>query len=329
MFSFNIKKIIMSEYSIHKLTKTDFHKLIPLMKDCFGMDVNIKYFEWKFLNNPSGIVEGYYATDEAGETAAYYGVIPETFKVNGSVKVIYQSCDTMTHSNHRRRGLFQKLAITCYENLRKEDKLFIYGFGGGQSTPGFLKFGWCIVFNMRYYFYPKHFNLFTKLIYKNVFELSNLKELESLALQSNIDSKVASIKNFEILKWRLANPLQSYKIIAYKENDHFSSYLNYYFENDKIIIFDFFVSNLTAGKNLFNYIKILLKNNNKKGIVSFCQEDSYFSATLKKYSFINNSLNFGPLRERTPFILYSTEDEQKYMNNAKFWQINSFEHDAL
>ena len=51
----------MNEYLIHKLKTEDFELLLPLMQDSFGMEVNVKYFEWKFKNNPAGFVEGYIA----------------------------------------------------------------------------------------------------------------------------------------------------------------------------------------------------------------------------------------------------------------------------
>ena len=101
----------MHNYSIKKIEKDNFHLLIPLMKDSFGMDVNVDYFIWKYLKNPSGDFIGFVAEDEFGEIGAYYGVIPEMFWVHGEKKTIFQSCDTMTHSNHRRRGLFKMLAL--------------------------------------------------------------------------------------------------------------------------------------------------------------------------------------------------------------------------
>src|SRR4051812_15245250 len=107
----------MSDYSIRKLEPSEFHLLIPLMKDCFGLSVDIDYFRWKFLDNPAGSFIGFVAETDSGEVAAYYGVIPEQYVIKGVQRLIYQSCDTMTHSSHRRKGLFQKLATYCYDYL--------------------------------------------------------------------------------------------------------------------------------------------------------------------------------------------------------------------
>ena len=97
----------MSDYKFEKLDSTRFDVLIPLMQDCFGMETSVDYFKWKFMENPAGHFVGFIAThEETGEVAAYYGVIPEDYLIKGEHRKIYQSCDTMTHSRHRRKGLF-------------------------------------------------------------------------------------------------------------------------------------------------------------------------------------------------------------------------------
>ncbi|MEJ6686719.1 MAG: GNAT family N-acetyltransferase [Crocinitomicaceae bacterium] len=319
----------MNDYSIHKLREEDFSLIIPLMLDCFGLDVDIDYFKWKFIENPSGLVEGYYAKDSKGVVSAYYGVIPETFVINGERRIIYQSCDTMTHSKHRRKGLFKKLALECYKSLRNENKLFVYGFGGGQSTPGFLKFGWDKIFKVKYYFYPKHFNLFSSLKNNSVYEITDLKKIVHLTIKSNESIKVHSLKNYEIYKWRLSNPRHSYKTIAFQSKDGtYSGYITYYKEDNKIVIFDFFALDREANKNLFNYLKSSIKTGDK-GVIAFCQENCLYSITLRKNSFITNPFKIGPLNEKIPFIFYAMYDEQVILNDSKAWLINSFEHDAL
>jgi hypothetical protein len=317
------------EYSIFKLSENEFEILIPLMKDCFGMNVNINYFEWKFKNNPAGFVEGYYVRHQSGEIAAYYGVIPEYYYVNGEKKIIYQSCDTMTHSNHRRKGLFQQLAIHCYKHLKDSQKLFVIGFGGGQSTPGFIKFGWQEIFKMRYYFYPRLLNFKQHLRYDEIDEIKIYEIIEHITKLSNSNSLIYSDKSAKIYKWRVSNPLHEYKTIAIKGSSNtYESYLTYYEEIDKIILFDFYVSNKVLGRNLFNFLKSKLTSKHK-GIISFVQEKSISSNMLKSYGFLSNPFSRGPLNERVPFIFYASEDQMNLFRDEKKWQINSFEHDAI
>lgn len=308
------------EYEIIKLEIKDFDILIPLMKDCFGMDVDVNYFKWKYLENPSGFVEGFYAKCKDGSVAAFYGVIPEMFEINGVKKNIYQSCDTMTHSSHRRKGLFQKLALHCYNYLEKKGDLIIYGFGGGKSTPGFIKFGWKELFKIKYFFYPSFLKYFEIKDTKDVFEVEKLEYIEKLI---NYPIKnIGSIKNIDNYKWRISNPLNRYKIIAFN-----NSYLVYYKKNKKIFIFDYNFMDKQSSKKLLNYLKKECTIFNK-GIIAFMQESTSKALFLKNNFFISNPFNRGPLSEKTPFIIYSNIKED-YIFNKDNWCINSYDNDAL
>lgn len=321
----------MSDYEIKKLTVHEFHLLLPLMQDCFGMNVNIAYFEWKFKDNPAGFVEGYMAIHSSGEVAAYYGVIPEWYFLEGKKQVIYQSCDTMTHSKHRRKGLFQLLAQHCYDQLQKQEKLFVIGFGGGQSTPGFLKFGWQEAFKMRYFFYPTVLSYLHSAKAHGIHEISDVTEIEHLAEASNRNALIRSDKQGEVLKWRLNNPLHEYLTIGLRNGEgRLVGYLIYYVEKDKIIVFDFFAEDKSSEKKLFSYLKGQLRQFKKvKGLVGFVQENSLYAKSLQKNKFISNPFNKGPLSVKTPFIFYSTAERMNRYQLPGCWQVGSFEHDSL
>lgn len=320
----------MSNYSIRKLENTEFHLLIPLMKDCFGMNVNVDYFEWKFVNNPAGFVEGFIAVSEEGEIAAYYGVIPEQYYIEGKLTTVYQSCDTMTHSKHRRKGLFQKLALHCYDHLRKENRLFVIGFGGEQSTPGFLKFGWVHVFDMKIYFIPKAMYWINFSSDKKVHEIADPAQLSHLVAKANATDVIHSNKTPELFKWRISNPNYQYKLLGYgNDSNTLTSYACYYLFDNKLVLFDFYFENSRAGKALTGRLKKIASSLNLKGITAFVQEHSAFAKTVSKAGFITNPFRKGPLAHRTPFIFYAEEAVMKQYNNPGQWLINSFDHDAM
>ena len=319
----------MSDYSIRKLSVTEFELLIPLMKDSFGDDVDTSYFQWKYLDNPSGQFVGFIATTSEGEVAAYYGVIPELYIIDNKETVIYQSCDTMTHSNHRRKGLFKKLASYCYEYLKKENKLFVIGFGGAQSTPGFIKMGWKELFDIRYYFYPRLRALFSSSsITEKTEYITDFRTLENAIYKSNGNSLIRSCKSLEIFKWRISNPKFNYKVVTLSEGYH-HSYLCYYTQNDKLVVFDYYFKDKNSGKVLFKHLKTVLKKSANKGIIAFCQENSLFSKGLIRLGFVANPFKKGPLSDRVPFILYSTDANMKKFESASSWEITSFDHDSM
>jgi hypothetical protein len=320
----------MINYSIKKIKSDEFYLLIPLMKNCFGASVNIEYFVWKYVNNPSGFVEGFIALSETNEIAAFYGVIPEVYIIEGKKTTIFQSCDTMTHSNHRRKGLFQKLALHCYEHLKNENKLFIIGFGGGQSTPGFLKFGWIRLFYVKFYFYPKIFSLFKSYSSDRIKKIEDVSLIEGLILKSNNLSVIHSHKTLENFKWRISNPNYNYKILAHQTSEFiYNSFLCYYIMDDKIVLFDFYFENLKTGKLLVGQLKNQLSNSKYKGIIMFCQENSVFSRSVSKLGFISNPFSKGPLSIKVPFIFYANKEELNTYNAKHKWLVNSFDHDAM
>jgi hypothetical protein len=323
----------MPEYNIQRIGAENFNVLIPLMKDCFGMDVNIDYFRWKYLENPAGNFIGFIAVEKStGEIGAYYGVIPQCFYIDGTERIIYQSCDTMTHSRHRRRGLFQKLALHCYDYIRTNHFFFIIGFGGGQSTPGFLKFGWKSVFNFRYYFKP---NFFCRFHLPNGYPDSAfchneaLENIEGLINEGTADQIIHAKRTLSHLKWRIANPLYRYQVVSFTNKGKVSGYVIYYLHQNKLFLFDFVLTDKKSRHALLWYLSDIVKKNRYKGIVAFCQEKGLQSRQLMKSFFITNPIKRGPLHEVTPFIFFSDASSLTKYSSAESWCITSFDHDSL
>ncbi len=329
----------MEGYSIHKLNRKNFNILIPLMKDCFGMNVDLSYFEWKYLDNPAGFVEGYYAIcNKNNEVAAYYGGIAQNYFINGkSIKVI-QSCDTMTHSMHRRKGLFQMLVKHCDNELALRNELFIIGFGGSKTAPGYLKYGWKKLFKVKNYFLlPIFIHLFYRI--NKQFSLQINKDLIGIEHLLELNSKKISKKNkyyinrsFDFYNWRIKNPLHTYKVAKLKHEDHeqISSYIIYYTEENKIILFDFYFHSITEGqsliKSIYNHERAFV---NIKGVTFFCQNNSIWRSQLLRLNFISNPLNIGPLSEKMFFVINSNFKDDISPINPNSWSVNSFDHDCL
>ncbi len=328
----------MEKYSFHKLQRTDFDKLVPLMKNCFGMDVDIAYFKWKYLDNPAGFVEGYYALDtSSSEIAAYYGGIPQLFTYDKKQFKVIQSCDTMTHTKHRRKGLFEKLATYCDSELDKKNELFIIGFGGNKTAPGYIKYGWKQLFDVRNYFIlPFYVKLFYKLNSSKYYfqESVNLQDVKHLISKCNdeMEDSLTIDRSFNNYQWRIKNPLHKYNVSALRSvsKDKFTSYVVYYFENNKIVLFDFYFSdNLEARsllKNIYNKITPKLK---VKGIISFCQTDSYWSSKLSGINFLSNPFSIGPLSEKMYFVINASKRFEIDVFFKKSWNLNSYDHDCL
>ena len=320
----------MENYTIHRLEKENFDVLIPLMQDCFGMQVDITYFKWKYIDNPDGFVRGYYAKSSTNDIAAYYGVIPQKISYFGEEKLIFQSCDTMTHSEHRRKGLFQLLAKHCYRELELENQLFIIGFGGSESTPGFLKFGWKHLFNCKNLFYPtffKHFILKNNNYTITEYSIHDVKRIKHL-IESDTTNSINTKRTIEKYAWRLKNPLHNYKILTSHNNHSLpTSYLVYSVSKETIQLFDYHFLDKKEAKGLIH--SVLEKEKKIKGILAFGQENGLWCKTLQKIGFISNPLKKGPLSFKTPFITYTNQDDYKAIKSSEKWNVSPFDHDSL
>ncbi|MEO6671537.1 MAG: GNAT family N-acetyltransferase [Ferruginibacter sp.] len=323
----------MADYRIKRIGAGDFSILIPLMKDCFGQDVDVNYFHWKYIDNPAGHFIGFIAIEPTtNEIGAYYGVVPQNFIIDGKERTIYQSCDTMTHSKHRRLGLFKMLALECFRYLKEENRFFIIGFGGSQSTPGFLKFGWRQVFHFRYYF--KH-SIFCQAARVRSFssgtfrEETDLNKLQILLDKLKQPAAIHTRRNVQHISWRTKNPNYSYKTVTYSEADIIEGYVIYYVLNGKLILFDFIFDTKKSEKGLLWYLSKEVVKNNYEGIIAFCQEKGEQAKLLQSNRFIKNPFKKGPLSEKTPFIFFASDEEMNKFSEQDKWQITGYDHDAL
>ena len=128
--------------------------LRPLMAVTLGLQVDQAYFDWKYRQNPNGLMIGFEAIAENGTAAAFYGLIPERYRVTGQPVRVWQSMDTMTHPDYQRRGLFTHLAELSYQHLLDaEGQLAMVGIPGASSLPGFVgRLGWQQPLAFRYWF---------------------------------------------------------------------------------------------------------------------------------------------------------------------------------
>ena len=131
------------DYRIEKLSAENIHHLIPLYKAVFREKVSHKFLLKKYDTQSVGPeFVGFIAHTPNGTAVAYYGVIPCFFQLNGKKVIAAQSADTMTHPDHRKKGLFQKLALKTYALAAEQGIKFVFGFPNQDSYPGFIKLNW-------------------------------------------------------------------------------------------------------------------------------------------------------------------------------------------
>lgn len=142
------------DYIFERLDESKYKDLQFLYEHAFKETVNLQFLEKKYNTSFTGIKNiGFLAYHSlTKEPAAYYGVFPVMVEYNNQFYLAAQSGDTMTHPNHRGKGLFIELAKKSYELAKKSGVEFIFGFPNQNSYPGFVnKLDWKHYSNVNHY----------------------------------------------------------------------------------------------------------------------------------------------------------------------------------
>ena len=314
------------DYVVEPLTAATFSELAPLMQDAFGDTVDSSFFNWKYLDNPAGPALGNIArAGPGGEVAAFYGMIPENYRWGKHTNRIYQSCDTMTHSRHRRRGLFRLLALETYRAAETADpRFFAYGFGGPTSTPGFLKMDWRIEFELNHFFRPYPLTLLPgrRRHARKVRRLDGPTDELVAMIRASSAGDVNSIdKTDAFIRWRLANPRRRYEYLL----DDAGAYAIYYRAGGILFLFDFWEREPDVGAVVWNELRRASLSPRSKGVLTFAQRGTGLQKRLKRYGFIRNPFRRGPGADTIPFITYG---ESPCGRGPESWSITPFDHDS-
>jgi hypothetical protein len=292
------------EYRIEPLTEDRLDLLVPLMEDAFGLAVNRRLFDWKYRENPAGPAIGNIAIAAAtGEVAAFYGMIPETYRWGPDTRLVYQSCDTMTHSRHRRKGLFKTLALRTYADAQRDmPDFFAFGFSGPMSTPGFLRMDWKIIFEVPHRFKPRLLCRLSAGRGGGAVDRSDAVSPTLLALMQANEARRAASKVYDAdyLRWRLSNPAARYEYLV----DGDGAYAIYFRSAGFTFVLDFWESSPNAGRAVAAALAAIGAEVGSKGLLTMCQRGGVLDRQLRRYWFLRNDLGRGPASARTPMIVF-------------------------
>lgn len=100
--------------------------------------------EWMHFQNPVNECYIDFAIhNESKAIGGLYAVFPARFKYFQKVIIGSQSIDTLVDKDHRRKGLFKKMAASLYDRCKNKGVQFVYGFPNDQSSFAFFnRLGW-------------------------------------------------------------------------------------------------------------------------------------------------------------------------------------------
>jgi len=117
--------------------------LVPLFLESFRRaDFNFEWLKEKYACEYQGI-GGFscVAFTEGGQAAASFGMLPWPIRFGARTEIAAQAVDAATHSEHRRRGLFTRLAEMAREECDAAGVSFVFALPHpqGGSYPGFVR----------------------------------------------------------------------------------------------------------------------------------------------------------------------------------------------
>ena len=307
------------------------NEMVEMFRLCFNLTPPASYFDWKFLNNPAGKAVGFVAYHE-GEVAGFYGVIPEEFVAGGERTIIYQSMDTMTHPDYQRQGLFTNLARKTYEHLiEKDGEVFIIGFPGLTSHPGFVKkLEWKDIALIDYIFLNRTVFKF-KNLFKKDFGLSFEKirkfdrSFESYFNNKTYETgKILHRLDESFLNWRLAdNPLFDYEIVKLSEAGEIIGFLVYKLdEKNRCFIHHIDFAEESLFEKYFTAIcEYLFEASRSNFLFTFEPTQHVLVKACQKNWFIKNPFSKGPFSYKPPLIGFSNREK---VHNIDFFSRKSF-----
>jgi GNAT superfamily N-acetyltransferase len=296
-------------------------ELAEMFEACFGSKPPSNYFQWKFLQNPAGRAVGFVAYHE-GNVAGFYGVIPEHFVVGGEETIVYQSMDTMTHPNYQRQGLFTNLAKKTYQHLVEQDgEVFIIGFPGVTSHPGFVKkLDWRdivlidLVFLNRAVFKVKSFLKKTSGLSFEKIERFDESFKSYFAGRKYQSKKILHRYDEIFLNWRLSNnPSVKYEIVRLTEANATVGFLVYRLDEEGrcfIHHIDFAADNLYE-KHMNAVCSYLFETTQSSFLYTFEATMPALAKALKENWFLKNTFAKGPFSYKPPLIGYSNREKIK------------------
>ena len=203
----------MSNYKFVQLSSTTISRLDELYTYVYGKKPASNHYRLKYATAFTGVEYIGFFAFEKNIPVAYYGVVPVLVSINGTPVLAAQSCDTMTHPDFRKKGLFTELATLTFELAKKEGIHFVFGFPNQNSYHGLVeKLEFTHLETMNRYTMSYSENLFKKLYrkYRNATVKKQRTLVSNILLEQGHDGVLYSQQYFDYKAYNrnftVANP---------------------------------------------------------------------------------------------------------------------------
>lgn len=133
-------------WSVDAYRPGDEHEILALFNSGFGQARTLATWYWRFRDNPlGGPLASVARRDSDGRLVGTYMCLPFRLNVSGRALPAAQVVDLVVHPDHRRQGMFERMARHSYEQLGALGYRAEVAFPNptAMSYPGFTRtLGW-------------------------------------------------------------------------------------------------------------------------------------------------------------------------------------------
>lgn len=130
-----IKQLLFDDGDVSLQKVVDLENLVYQGKHNYTVD----FFKRWYIENPMGRVVSFNAFCE-DELVAHYACVPIRMNIKGGISLGLLDIFTVTHPEHRGRGLFRQLAQASYDYAKNQGFEFVIGVANANSFPGYMKY---------------------------------------------------------------------------------------------------------------------------------------------------------------------------------------------
>ncbi|WP_327053321.1 GNAT family N-acetyltransferase [Halomicrococcus gelatinilyticus] len=127
-------------YTIRRYVSGDRDGVLSLYETVFGDSRGGgEWFDWKFVDNPYHPDVPIFVAERDGEVVGARPSLPLPLSVGGERELALVQVDPMVHPDHRRRGLFTRLAAAVYDHYGPREPSVVVGFPNEAVKGGLEK----------------------------------------------------------------------------------------------------------------------------------------------------------------------------------------------
>lgn len=278
--------------------KPPYRMVADLWSKSFGRNLDIKYWEWRFENNPNDKKSyAVYIIDDA-KMVAYYALCPTILYVDGEAFRSALMNMAMTHPDFKRKGYFVEIEIALHEVMKSEGYHMVFGFANHQAHRLHRKHaGWrdlAILNIMRCT--KEHFR---GLSVKNYRDLSfdsgkiskeAIKKTECMDFTNN---RIWFSRDCKNLIWRLYdNPVYDYYHITIKKGEMTAGVVFFKYYRGSVDVMEFFYDITIQQSELFGAgLRKIFEESNVKDISLWSNLHTEEHLYLEKLGFVEAEFN--------------------------------------